>query len=298
MHYKKALQYEPYNSQAQKCLLDLTSPASSSAKETFELQQWILANGGSFPKLCISAVVTGHRKVAALVPLEAHKEICCIPLACCISYQTAAQLPLAKHVLKELSFDKVLSKDMAGCRSTDLFAMYLLLDGSDTSSFHAPYYNTLPSHTKNFPACWSERELGLLEGSNIIKQVRARNCDMQFTFDRLVDAEKVMLQGDSSSGSNSCQTKRLSEFSFSDWQRVKLLVVSRNFRRESNVSGVETNYMLPFIDMLNHKIPAQTKMAFDDDSKFVRGGLLGWWPGGHGASYDNKLQPLRLRRRL
>lgn len=140
-------------------------PAPSAPPETIDLQQWLLDNGASFPKICISAVVKDHRKISAVVPLQAHKEIICIPLRCCISYQTAVQLPLARHVLKDPAFDKVLSQDMAGCRSTDLLVLYLLLDGSDTNSFHVPYYRSLPLHTANFPACWSEQELACLEGS-------------------------------------------------------------------------------------------------------------------------------------
>jgi hypothetical protein len=320
LHYRRALRYAPNNLQAQQCLLSLTpQPAPSAPPETIDLQEWLLDNGASFPKICISAVVKDHRKISAVVPLQAHKEIICIPLRCCISYQTAVQLPLARHVLKDPAFDKVLSQDMAGCRSTDLLALYLLLDGSDTNSFHAPYYRSLPLHTANFPACWSEQELACLEGSNVLAQVRAGNCDMQATFEKLVEAEReMMIQGGGSSGGvnsrsgsssgggnsrsgssssssigscgsgNSCQTRRrLSDFEFADWQRAKLLVISRNFRRFNrnknnsrassasvgeieNENETETNLMLPFIDMLNHNSAREeTELDFDEGRGMV-----------------------------
>ena len=80
-------------------------------------------------------------------------------------------------------------------RSTDLLALYLLLDGADADSFHAPYYSSLPSHTTNFPMCWSERELACLEGSEVVGQVRANNRSMKSTFDTLLRAERDMLRG-------------------------------------------------------------------------------------------------------
>ena len=53
----------------------------------------------------------------------------------------------------------------------------------------------------------------------------------------------------------------MKKFDFLDYRTVSLLILSRQFRLESQ--GMDTIFLVPYLDMCNHKLPEQSKWHID-----------------------------------
>ena len=107
-----------------------------------------------------------------------------------------------------------------------------------------PYFDTIPETLDHIPTFW-EDDLKYLKGSYLFKRVMERNKLMKEEF-------KILRKN----------LEDFREFSFYEYQRMRSLVSSRNFKLTINNDIVSA--MVPLADMLNHSNTCQTTWSFND----------------------------------
>ena len=106
------------------------------------------------------------------------------------------------------------------------------------------YFDTIPETLDHIPTFW-EDDLKYLKGSYLFKRVMERN--------KLIKEEFKILRKN---------LEDFKEFSFYEYQRMRSLVSSRNFKLTINNDIVSA--MVPLADMLNHSNTCQTTWSFND----------------------------------
>ena len=107
-----------------------------------------------------------------------------------------------------------------------------------------PYFDTLPETLDHIPIFW-EKELNYLKGSFLFERVKERN--------KIIYEEFKILKN---------QIPDFDEFSFYEYQRMRSIVSSRNFKL--TIDNEVVSAMVPFADMLNHSNTCQTKWSFNN----------------------------------
>jgi len=100
----------------------------------------------------------------------------------------------------------------------------------------------------DFPACYPEDTIALLEGSEIKEYIeeRVKNYykDYEYIAQYVPDIKK---------------------FDFNDFRYANLMSSSRTF--DLDMDGVSTRCMVPYADMMNHKNPMENKWFYDSKTK-------------------------------
>ncbi len=165
-----------------------------------------------------------------------------IPKQLIITNRTADQLPEIKQLGEIFKNKTPTEKNIIKISVFMLFAE--AYEGVMTNVDWTPYFDTLPETLDHIPTFWDE-ELNYLKGSYLFERVMERNNLIHEEYKIL---KKTLLD--------------FKEFSFYEYQRMRSIVSSRNFKLVINkdiVSG-----MVPFADMLNHSNTCQTHWSFND----------------------------------
>lgn len=131
------------------------------------------------------------------------------------------------------------------------FLSLLLLDEkAKQDSFWKEYIAVLPTSYKSFPIFFEELELAQLEGSSFLYMIREKVADLRKDYDliRSVDADF--------------------KYSFMEFCWARTTVCSRIFGLV--IDGVKTDALVPFADMLNHRVPKHTSWNYSQ----IQGGFV------------------------
>lgn len=107
-----------------------------------------------------------------------------------------------------------------------------------------PYLDTIPETLDHIPIFWTD-DLNYLKGSFLFERVKERN--------KLIKKEFTILRKN---------LDDFKEFTFYEYQRMRSLVSSRNFKL--TINGDIVSAMVPLADMLNHSNTCQTRWSFND----------------------------------
>eukprot|EP00939_MAST-03C_sp_MAST-3C-sp1_P000037 g37.t1 len=237
---------------------------STFSSELTAFEEWLRDGGALFPNLNIAeeqegsgshlANKVGGRCVYASSPVAEDEAVLTLPDRFLITPAMGADTPLGK-IAKEIGMN-----DLNG----NLFlALYILQDRHCAESFHAPYYDALPStyQMASFPAFWSEAEREtLLAGSPLRNEILEQKRGNERDYRRLRDADSSLV--------DSIATAE-------DYMWAELIVTSRAFLIEpdDDISRQATNSfhaMVPFADMLNTALPHDCDVSFGmEKSNFV-----------------------------
>ena len=129
--------------------------------------------------------------------------------------------------------------------------IYMIETFDDPTHFFYPYYKILPENLDNIPLFWSEDDLNYLTGSYLIDLIRNKNNKLEKEYNKIV--------------SHIPYFKNLANFN--KYKYIRSLVASRNFTLKINDKTIQG--MVPWADMLNHSLPAQTKWGYRDDFFYI-----------------------------
>ena len=201
--------------------------------------EWLVENGGQFPKLELREYEDEIRGVHSKERLVEDQVIIEIPLKCLITVEMGKESEIGRAVLESsLTLDA----------PKHIFLMlYMLTDRTNPNSFFKPYYDILPQTLSNMPIFWSPKELAELEGSYLLQQIQEREAAIEADYAAICRIAPALEK-----------IATLDEFK---WARM--CVCSRNFGLEIN--RVRTAALVPYADMLNHFRPRETKWTFDNN---------------------------------
>eukprot|EP00472_Partenskyella_glossopodia_P014212 CAMPEP_0197540538 /NCGR_PEP_ID=MMETSP1318-20131121/66204_1 /TAXON_ID=552666 /ORGANISM="Partenskyella glossopodia, Strain RCC365" /LENGTH=402 /DNA_ID=CAMNT_0043099571 /DNA_START=71 /DNA_END=1279 /DNA_ORIENTATION=+ len=113
------------------------------------------------------------------------------------------------------------------------------------SSFFYPYINALPKKFPTIPLFFKENLLKELKGSFSLGKISRRNEHLNHEYIRLQH-----------------KLEEFKHFSYEDFVWARLVVITRIFGIV--VNGVKTDGLVPYADMLNHKVPRETNWTYSD----------------------------------
>eukprot|EP00949_MAST-11_sp_MAST-11-sp1_P001255 g1255.t1 len=200
---------------------------------------WLQEHGASFPGLYLKKYTDEVRGVHAESELRPDQQIVTIPLKLLIHEGMGQQTDIGKKVHNNPNCHIIVPAHTQ-------VIIYMLLTMRDPNHFFKPYYDILPREFSNFPIFWSQEELRMLEGSDLVRQIEERKTNIL------------------SDDKNICKVApEFGEmFSGDDFLWCRTAVGSRNFG--ITVNGVKRTTMVPFSDMLNHYRPRETSWTFDN----------------------------------
>ena len=200
--------------------------------------KWLQDNNAIFPKLELRDYGNEVRGCHSVTNIEEEEVIIQIPLKCLITVEMGRDTPIGR---------KIINSNIELDAPKHLFLMlFLLIDCKNPDSFFKPYYDILPQSLSNMPIFWTEDELGFLEGSYMIQQIKERSAAIENDYFSILSVvPEIALY---------CNLEKFK------WARM--CVCSRNFGLI--VNGLRTAALVPYADMLNHYRPRETKWQFDD----------------------------------
>lgn len=147
---------------------------------------------------------------------------------------------------------KLIKQNITFISSAHVFiSIYMIETFEDPTHFFYPYYQILPSHLNNIPLFWTEEELEEFNGSVFLDLVNNKIQKLKREYDKIT--------------SNISYFKSLA--TFERYKYIRCLVASRNFTL--HIGGEKVNAMVPWADMLNHELPAQTRWGYKDNYFFI-----------------------------
>lgn len=156
-----------------------------------------------------------------------------------ISLELARECPLGKKISGEIE------KKLNSPHHT-ILATYLLSElEKGPSSKWAYYFKLLPTDLSNFPIFYNESELELLKGTLFLKTLEERKKDIE-------DDYKLLC----------ARIPEYKRFSFENFQFYRMIVGSRIFG--VTIKGNNTDIIVPYADMLNHKEPRETHWTYNN----------------------------------
>jgi len=202
------------------------------------LVQWLREGGARFPKLYMKYYSQDYRGVHALTRINNNEQILYVPLKYIMTSEVAKASDIGTQIIE--SGYELRSKH-------SYLACYLLRQRSmGTSSFWEPYIRILPVHFRNMPIFFTEDELDWLTGSFTLYKIGDRIDSLRREYDALRRVVPLF-----------------KPFSYEEFVWARLVVITRIFGIE--VGTLKTDGLVPYADMLNHKIPRETKWCYDND---------------------------------
>jgi histone-lysine N-methyltransferase SETD3 len=128
-------------------------------------------------------------------------------------------------------------------RTHSWLAAFLLQERHREGSFWEPYLDTLPAAFPHVPIFFQPEQLAWLRGSHALELVQRRREALVQEYRRL------------------SAIPELRRFPLSEFVWASTCVVTRVFG--ISVDGVKTSALVPMADMLNHRLPRQTRWLFD-----------------------------------
>ena len=203
---------------------------------------WLNKHNVNTNNLKIVDLPNNERGVVSAKHIKNGEYVFLIPKHLIITNKTAQQIPEIYNLNKVFSQKSQTEKNIIQITVYMLFAE--AYEGVMDTVDWTPYFDTLPETLDHIPIFW-EKELNYLKGSFLFERVKERN--------RIIYEEFKVLKN---------EIPDFDEFSFYEYQRMRSLVSSRNFKLTINNDTVSA--MVPFADMLNHSNTCQTKWSFNN----------------------------------
>jgi histone-lysine N-methyltransferase SETD3 len=226
------------------CYIDLNSSQYSIEKnDSFNmdiniLKEWLISNGAAIDKTKIEYYDVDYRGMCIDKPVKKDENIMQIPFDCVISLEDS----------KTRSYNKKLLGLGAKYNSPHTFLALELLDIKyDPSSKFRYYLSCLPKYFGNVPINFNEEKLRCLEGSFALIKIAQKKQFLLEEYNHILSL--------------------LPEFpySYEDFVWARTCVITRVYAVERDIDGipVKDTLLVPFADMANHVIPANTHWFFD-----------------------------------
>jgi histone-lysine N-methyltransferase SETD3 len=200
------------------------------------LVKWMRDGGAQFPKLYLQYYSDDYRGVHCLTKIPEDDVILYVPH----KYIMTSEVAKASQIGQ-----KIISSNVDLRSKHSYLASYLLEQKHQESSFWDPYLNILPVHYANMPIFFPEDHLALLKGSFSLEKIADRIDSLRREYDNIRRA---------------CPEFAL--FTHEEFVWARLVVITRIFGMA--IEGHKTDGLVPYADMLNHKVPKETKWTFDD----------------------------------
>jgi histone-lysine N-methyltransferase SETD3 len=124
-------------------------------------------------------------------------------------------------------------------------SIFLLEESKNPQSPWKLYIDLLPEDHSSFPINYTKEELSELIGSPFLFMIHEKVLDLKKDYDLVIKCDK-----------------NFEKYSFKEFCWARMMVGSRIFGL--NITGVKTEVLVPFADMLNHKLPKQTVWNYVD----------------------------------
>ncbi|GAB5363763.1 hypothetical protein AAMO2058_000911000 [Amorphochlora amoebiformis] len=220
-------------------LLHLESRIETDTKDPFyNMVRWLKEGGSKFPNLFMRRYRTNHRGVHALRDLDYEEEILYIPLKFIMSSLMAKSSSICKQIAE--------AKIQPASSHTWIAAFLLSEKSKNKGSFFYPYISILPEKFPTIPLFFGPDLLKELKGSFALDRIESRRQHLKEEYEMI--AAKV---------------PEFRKFSHDDFVWARLVVITRVFGIV--VKGQKTDGLVPYADMLNHKIPSDTGWCYKDE---------------------------------
>ena len=192
------------------------------------LVSWIEANGGSCSKLYLKHSELAGRAVYCRTTIGADERIVRIPKKLLLSTADCKQSDVGRLV------DQA-SKPFTNAQS--YIAAFILQERQrGASSFFHPFLASLPTSFASFPLLYSDAQLSLLRGSQVLDSVEAQRSDIHSDYLTLMAASPPF------------------SLTLDNFYAARLAVGSRVFgaRLSGDESAESDAVLVPYMDLLNH----------------------------------------------
>lgn len=197
---------------------------------------WLRDGGGQFPKLYLKYYSDDYRGVHCLAKVPEDDTILYVPFKYIMTSEVAKASAIGKSIISS-------NVDLRSKHS--YLASYVLQEKKQESSFWDPYINILPQFYANMPIFFGENHLSLLKGSFTLEKIADRIDSLRIEYDNIRRA-----------------VPEFSKFTHEEFVWARLVVITRIFGMA--IDSNKTDGLVPYADMLNHKVPKETKWTFDD----------------------------------
>jgi hypothetical protein len=142
--------------------------ASDAVSTTTSLLDWIASRGVDVSRL---AVAVGDEGLVAARPVAKGETLCSIPESAWITKSTAA-------------LNSTIGQYLDGLEAWVAVALFLMAERSDPSSPWQPYLSSLPAEIGS-PLAWTEDDLQLLSGTQLLAAVESYQAFFRQRYDQL-----------------------------------------------------------------------------------------------------------------
>lgn len=198
--------------------------------------KWLRDGGGQFPKLYLKYYSDDYRGVHCLTKVPEDDTILYVPFKYIMTSEVAKASDIGQKIVAS-------GVDLRSKHS--YLASYVLQEKLQETSFWDPYINILPQHYANMPIFFNETNLNLLKGSFTMEKIADRIDSLRIEYDNIRRA---------------CPA--FAKYTHEQFVWARLVVITRIFGMAIN--GNKTDGLVPYADMLNHRVPKETKWTFDD----------------------------------
>jgi protein-histidine N-methyltransferase len=209
--------------------------APDEAMQRFE--GWLREAGVRMPSLEIRQSF-GSRKVCARTAIRPGEAVLQVPSQCILTAEVAQESVLGA---------KIRASGISLSNPQSYLAAFLLEQRCQADSWWAPYIGILPATFPNLPLSFSGSELEMLKGS--------------FTLKMIEDLRREIRQDYQSLRERVCG---FHQFSYPEFEWACQVVGSRVFVFEAG--GQQMRGLVPMADLLDHKMPTETKWSFDSSA--------------------------------
>jgi len=201
------------------------------------LRDWLLEGGARFPSLYLKYYSEGYRGVHAATHVAPNTMVLYVPHKCIITSEVARASEIGCRITE--------SHLVLRSKHTYLAAFLLQERDKGAGSFWHPYISILPARFSSVPLYFTDAELAWLEGSFTLGKIADRMESLQGEYDALRRAIPAFAR-----------------WTFDEFVWARLAVITRIFGLV--IDGVKTDGLVPYADMLNHKLPRETRWLYDD----------------------------------
>lgn len=126
------------------------------------------------------------------------------------------------------------------------FSVFLLQEFNDPISFWKPYLDFMPTDFTSFPIFYTNDEISFLKGSYFLESLNQKITEMLIDYNTVLEI-----------------APEFDVHTVEQFKKARMLVNSRLFG--VTLEGKDTDAMVPFADLLNHKRPLETYWRYDFD---------------------------------
>lgn len=201
-----------------------------------KMVQWLEEGGAKFPKLMVAEFTENYRGIMAKRNIQKKDKILYIPLSRMITLEMSKEIALSRAIVQN-------NVQLQSPKHTFL-TLFLLEETLKESSEWKPYIDLLPKEFPSFPIFYTKEELEMLEGSSFLFMVHEKVLDLKKDYDTVSTIDPSF--------------SKTYDFKMFCWART--VVCSRIFGL--TIDGNKSDALVPFADMINHRIPKQSSWVF------------------------------------